>query len=212
MHRRGNIPWPGHDEKAVIDDMLADGESLHWNRCYELVEQLTRQWAGGLPVDLREEITQNAMIKVMLYLPAFKQQSKLSTWLVRIVRSCKADEFRKNQQSHTHPVISLNKPLRNDEGDEESIDLPASLTAEQELEMREELHEIFNAILEFLAEHGKQERNSEIIGLYLDGYNHQKITLQLGIPAPVVGYVIRSMQRYAREFRQHQPPSSLSHR
>jgi len=206
-------PWPGPDEDVVIEAMLADPDSYHWSRCYELVEKLVQQWASDLSLDDKPEVVQNVMMRVVQYLPTFRRGSKLSTWLVKVVRSRRADEFRKLQSSHSMLIVSLDVFPRMWDDDTESIDLPTLLTTEEEFLQREELREIYEALLKHLAEQGKhrkggkQERNSKILDLYLDGLNQQEIARELRIPAPVVGYVIRSIQTFARDYRGRQPPS-----
>lgn len=212
MHRLSSLPWPGPDENPVIDAMLADPDSPHWSSCYELVEKLVSQWAGDLSIDDKSEVIQNVMLKVVQYLPTFKRESKLSTWLVAIVRSCKADEFRKRPSIYSIQIVSLDVSSYKDVDDGGNQDPAAPMTIEEEFLAEEELDEINEALLKYLAEHRKRERNSNILDLYLEGYSQQEIAKELSVPAPVVGYVIRSMRRYARENRKRHPPSPSSPR
>src|SRR5947208_9514177 len=90
-----NLPWPGADDRTVVEEMLRDSKSGQWYECDEYVKRLVQAHAKNIPKDHWNDIAQDAMIRVEKFLPTFKYQCALSTWLFRIVRSSIIDAYRK---------------------------------------------------------------------------------------------------------------------
>src|SRR6266849_3756179 len=89
------LPWPGADDRIIVEEMLRDRSSGQWYECREFVKRLVQGQAKNIPKDHWEDLVQDAMMRVDKYLRTFRYQCKLSTWLFGIVRSCIIDAHRK---------------------------------------------------------------------------------------------------------------------
>lgn len=199
------LNWPGPDENAVINEMLKNPDSPHWRWCQDYVTRLVMKQAVNIPIDQREEITMNAMYRIVRYLPDFKRQSRLTTWIGAIVRSCIVEAFRETRRDSA-TLIPTPEDAFDDAEDE--LDNPeylspefvTSLPSETNILIQEELQEIAAAVQEFVALHANQERNSAILRMVLfQDYSIEDTARVLGINAPVVSYVVRSARRFIRE-------------
>ena len=199
------LGWPGPDENAIINEMLKNPDSPHWRWCQDYVTSLVMKQAVNIPIDLREEITMNAMYRIVRYLPDFKRQSRLTTWIGAIVRSCIVDASREARRASA-TLIPTPEDAFDDAEDE--LDNPeylspefvTSLPSETNILIQEELQEIAAAVQEFVALHANQERNSTILRMVLfQDYSVEDTARVLGINAPVVSYVVRSARRFIRE-------------
>ncbi len=190
-------PWPGPDDKLIVAQMLADPSSHHWNECHTFFEHVIR--ANNLPVDLRDDVVQNAMFTVMRSLPTFHYECRLRTWLGMIANSRIVDAWRNHARKNRQII-----PLDNPPGDEESgtgiLKINAPQTTEGECIIREELREAISVLREYLNTHAKSERNRQILQkVLLEEYTFEEAAQELGVNAPVIRYVVRSVQRYLRE-------------
>lgn len=65
------LPWPGADDRTVVEEMLRDSISGHWYECRVLVKKIVHAWAKNIPQDHWEDIVQEAMIRLGKSLPSF---------------------------------------------------------------------------------------------------------------------------------------------
>ena len=183
--------WPGSDEDSVIDEMLINPYSPHWSECRAFVNELVRARAMNLPVEVHEEIVQNTMLTIVRDLPNFRNQSRLRTWIFAIVRSQIINTYKKQIQVPT---------LAEDEYEDAEPKFVTSSTTEQIAIARQEWQEAVIALQEYIATHANQERNSKILQMVIfDGYSLDHTAKELGVSASVVGYVVRSAQKFVRE-------------
>ncbi len=192
------------DDKIVVAEMLRDHSSGQWHECYVLVMRLVQQKAFNIATNRREDIVQEAMMRIHRYLPNFKFQCSLKTWIHNIVHSCVIDDYRKSSRAE-----QLIMPL-GDSQDEFGLnaDNPVATvsgTVEDECIIRDELHKAFAALLEYVSLHSNQERNRTILHMVLfENRSLEETARAVGCSAPVVGYIVRSAQRYVREKAEYQ--------
>jgi len=71
------LPWPGADDRIVVEEMLRDHSSGQWHECYIFVRKLVHAKAKNIPKDHWEDIVQDAMIS---YLPVSLRIQNLDFW------------------------------------------------------------------------------------------------------------------------------------
>src|SRR5438105_161034 len=112
--------WPGPHEKQVIAEMLENRDSEHWTKCSQLMRWLILKETGKYPTpfspDLVNEIVQNAMLSVVINLPNFRFESKLTTWLLPIARTRTIDGLRL-QTRNTRTNTPLNNLIEGEESE-----------------------------------------------------------------------------------------------
>ena len=91
--------WSGMDERLVVEEMMRDRNSKHWEECSNLVMRRVYATAKNIPNSLQEDIVQEVMYKVTKYLPHFRFQCVLKTWLNSIIE---------------HHIIDLHRKLKNE--------------------------------------------------------------------------------------------------
>jgi RNA polymerase sigma factor (sigma-70 family) len=185
--------------------MLRYPNSGQWHECYLLVRGLVQKQAPATSTDRRDDLVQEAMIRIHKYLPTFQFHCAFKTWVFHIVRSCIIDIYRKSLREG-HVIIPNNDPYHEveQEGDRPSINVQA--TIEDQCIVRDELRKALAALLEYVSLHSNQTRNRKILYMVLfENRSLQETAQALGCSAPVVGYVVRSAQRYVREKLEHQP-------
>lgn len=193
------LPWPGADEKIVIEEMLRDSTSGQWHECYEFVKMRVRIQAKNIPQDCWEDIANDSMMRISKTLYAFRFDSKLSTWIIGIVRSSLIDTYRK--MPHVGQVV----PLPGDPHDDVTHESEAfiarnALTAEDEYMMSDELTNALKALDEYISLHRNKDRNKQILEMVLrDGYSHAEAAQAVGCSAPVASHVVREAQGYVRK-------------
>ena len=189
--------WPGEDDRTVVEEMLRDRESEHWFECREFVKKRVSQ-ATNIPGDRREDIAQDAMIKIDRSLHTFQYQCAFSTWLFEIVRNCIIDVHRKLSRGPTF-IPLLEDPHDDSDHEGDAIVGKAAASAEDEFFVREELDKAFLALQEYLRKHGKKRRNARILQMVLfENRSLEEAAREVGCSAPVAGYVVRAAQIYVR--------------
>ena len=189
----------GTDDKIVVAEMLRDGSSGQWYECYVLVMRRVQIKAHNFSNDRRDDIVQEAMIRIHKYLPTFQFQCALKTWIFTIVRSCIIDAYRKSVHvgeliipfvdSHDDGELEGGMAITNEPGTVEDVCI-----------IRDELHKALAALLEYVSLHSNPTRNRKILNMVLfENYSLEETAQAVGCSAPVVGYVVRSAQRYVRE-------------
>lgn len=123
------FPWPGAEERAVIEEMLRNPESEQWHKCHDFIERCVQIRAKNISEDYRDDIIQNVMIRVTRYLPYFQHQCLLRTWLFNVTRSCIIDAYRKLALSG-HLAISLDDLCDDSEHENEIFIVSTSETVE----------------------------------------------------------------------------------
>jgi RNA polymerase sigma factor (sigma-70 family) len=190
--------WPNMDERLVVEEMLRDRHSKHWEACRAVVKQRVYVRAKNIPTNRQEEIIQEVMVKVVRYLPGFHFHCALKTWLSFIIESCIIDvhrNLRNEAQFSAYPVVSLNE---NDCEGDVSI-LSEVWSAENIFMLHEELRNAIAALFEYATLHSKPSRDRLIVQMViLEGHSHIETAKVAGCSAPVVGYVVREAQRYVR--------------
>jgi len=195
-------PYPQRsttDDKIVVEEMLRDHSSGQWHECYVLVMGLVQRKAHNISINHWEDIAQEAMMRVHKYLPTFKFQCSLKTWIYNIVQSCVIDDYRKSIRT----VQYMMPPSDSQDDFELDADIPVAnvpVTLEDECIIRAELREAFAALLEYVSLHANVERNRTILRMVLlENHSLEETARAIGCSAPVVGYIVRSAQRYVRE-------------
>jgi RNA polymerase sigma factor (sigma-70 family) len=203
MQKRFYDQWPGPDDAPVIDAMLNDTSSHHWNKCQTYVNELVLRLARDFSSDDKEEIVQNSMFWIVRYLPYFERKCRLTTWIVRVVHTRIADAGRLRQTTIRRQALPTNELDEDKENKEYISKISSPRTVEEECILREDLRESSEALLEYLSTHSNSERNILILEMHIAGFSQEDIAKKLHMPTPNVGYVIRSAQSFLREQKWH---------
>jgi RNA polymerase sigma factor (sigma-70 family) len=193
----------GMDERLVVDEMIRDQHSKHWEECNNFVKRCVYAKAKGIISNLQEDIIQEIMYKVTKYLPHFRFQCALKTWLNQIIANCINDAYRmlQNEGPYQSPLVDPHNE-NNREGEE--LNVGEAKSAEDAFETRDEIRDGITALLEYANTHSNPVRNRLILRMVLfEGQTYAEAAKAAGCHAPVVGYVIREAQRYAREKMGH---------
>jgi RNA polymerase sigma factor (sigma-70 family) len=179
--------------------MLRDSKSGQWYECREFVKKLVQAQAKNIPRDLWEDIVQEAMIRVGKYLRTFRYHCRLRTWLFGIVRSCIIDAHRRFMRPG-ESMAPLGNPHDDVEHEGDAFTAVAPGTVEDECIVHDELRKALAALQEYVSTHAHPVRNGRILNMVLlEGRSLEEAAKAVGCSAPVVGYVVRSAQRYVRK-------------
>jgi RNA polymerase sigma factor (sigma-70 family) len=198
-------PWPGTDDNIVVQEMLRDHSSGQWHECREYVRKLVHVKAKNIPEDYREDIIQDAMMRIAKSLATFQLQCAFKTWIFGIVHSCIIDAYRKSRRvgQFTTPLNDIDV-----EGEHESnmLTMHATISVEDKCILDEQLLRVWEALQEYVSTHANPTRNSRILNMVLfENRTLEETARAVGCSAPVVGYIVRSARRYVREKFGHQP-------
>jgi len=206
MNENKSFSWLGADERLVVGEMLRDPDSEHWEKCNESVKQLVYAKAKNIPSDLWEVIIQETMYKVARYLPDFQFRCPFRTWLNLIIKSCIADAYRGRRNERDFTVF-LGEPSNESVHEDEISSRSATKSAEEASMIKEDLRNAHGALLEYANIHANSVRNKHIIRMVLfEGRTHAETAEAVGCNPPVVSYVVREAQRYAREKMERKQP------
>jgi DNA-directed RNA polymerase specialized sigma24 family protein len=198
------LPWPNADDRIVAEEMLRDSRSEQWYECREFVKRLVQMQAKNIPKDHWEDIVQDAMIRVNKFLLTFQHQCSLRTWLFGIVLSCIIDAHRKFTRAG-QSVAPLDDSHENVEREGDAFIANTVGTVEDVCIVHDELDKALIALQEYVSTHAKPLRNGRIVNMVIfEGRSLEAAAKAVGCSAPVVGYVVRSAQRYVREKLGHQ--------
>jgi RNA polymerase sigma factor (sigma-70 family) len=197
------FPWPGVDERSVVKEMICDRDSRHWEDCSKFVQRCVFAKAKNIPNFLLEEIVQEVMYKVTKYLQGFHFQCTLKTWLNTIIEHCIIDTHRKLRN-----VGQFNVPyyeqLNESDGEGEGFNESVAKSAEDIFLTNDDLRNALTALIEYTTIHSNTIRDRLILRMVIiEGHSHVETSKTVGCNAPVVGYVVREAQRYAREKMGH---------
>jgi RNA polymerase sigma factor (sigma-70 family) len=191
--------WPAADERLVVEEMMRDRCSKHWEACDKFVKRRVYAKAKNIPNDHLEDICQEVMVKVTKSLPTFNFQCSLKTWLNTIIEHSIIDMHRRlrNQEPFNAP---LGGPLNENDREGEIVTESEAGSAEDISMINDDLRNAMAALLEYTKAHANSIRNRRIIQMVIfDEYTLAEAAKVAGCNAPVVGYVVRSAQRYVRE-------------
>lgn len=197
-------PRPATDDKIVVEEMLRDRSSGQWHECYVLVARRVQLQAHNISSDHWDDLIQEAMMRIHKYLPTFQFQCAFRTWIFNIVRSCIIDAYRKSVRAG-QIMMPLGDPQDDVEldGDKYTVNTPG--TVEDACITRDELHKALAALLEYVSTHSNPTRNRKILNMVLfENRSLEETARKVGCSSPVVGYIVRSAQRYVREKLEHQ--------
>lgn len=197
-HEQSDI-WFSLNETAIIDAMIADRNSEHWQTCSDFVRYYLGKQFPNLPSRTQEEVVQDTLLSVYKALPSFRRQSKLTTWIVSIAYHRAIDAFRHLsmiEQVETAP----GEPAESRESEFACATSFSPKTPEEIVLTEELLRETFAGIEAFLQMHRKSRRNRIILSLVLiDGLGQKETAHRLDIPSPVVGAVVRAARVFLRQ-------------
>ena len=198
------LPGPEADERAVVEEMIRDPDSKHWEECNEFVKQRVYAKAKNIPNDFLEEISQEAMYKVARALPGFQFHCAFKTWLNPIIENCIIDMYRRLRKERN--TTALEEPSNDDDRQDEPFPISEAETTEEAFMIKEDLRNALAALVEYTNAHSNSDRNRLIIRMVLfEEHTHAETAKAAGCNPPVVSYVIRQAQRYARERKGHKP-------
>lgn len=201
------LSWSATDERlvVVVKEMIRDGDSKRWEECINFVKQRVHANARNIPASLQEDIIQEVMFKVTKYLPHFRFQCTLKTWLTPIIKRTIIDSYRKLKNERVNDSNSSDTNSESDsEGEERSNGEVKS--AEDDVIINDEIRGGSAALLEYANKHSNSVRNRHIIRMVIfEERSYDEVAKATGCNTPVVGYVIREAQRYAREKMDHRP-------
>jgi RNA polymerase sigma factor (sigma-70 family) len=195
------LPWPGADDRIVIEEMLRDRRSGQWYECREFVKKRVQIQAKNIPQDHWDDIVQDAMIRIDKFLPTFQYQCKFRTCLVGIVSSCIIDDYRRfTRAGQFIATVDDSHEDTEHEDDVFTTNISKTVTVEDECIIRDELGKALIALQEYVSTHSKPRRNGQILNMVIfEARSFEEVAKVVGCSAAVVGYVVRSAQRYARE-------------
>lgn len=195
--------WPpaSQDEGQIRAEMQASRDSPHWSHCRRRVSEIVR-WQiarAGLPLYLEEDIVQETMMQVFLYLPLFRGEGRLERWLFSVIRSSLVNHQRRHIPVERH-FTSLEAREDDPEG-AEGLE-PATLrSTEEECILREEFNEVLLKIQAFIDQKwGKnprlKKRNSEILkAMLIDDLPCKDVAEAHGIRQQSVYLLVRDLRR-----------------
>jgi len=197
------LPRPGIDERTIIAEMISGQHPEHWEECRKFVKLCVYANANNIPDSLHEDIIQEVMYKVTRSLERFRFECTLKAWINIIVERCIADAHRGRRNEVTYHFHLAISPIESDyEGEEPGTGEEKS--AEDAFMTDDEIRNGWAALLEYASTHANSIRNQHIIRMVIrEGYTHAEAAKVAGCSAPVVGYVVREAQRYAREKMGH---------
>lgn len=186
------------DERMIVEEMMRDQHSERWEVYYQFVRRCVYARAKNMFDDRLDDMVQEIMYKVTKYLPHFRFQCSLKTWLNAIIEHHIVDEYRKWRNEKPHLPFSTSPPGETDtEGLEGAHEV---VSTEEAFEIQEKIRLGQAALLEYANTHANPVRNWHIIWMVCyEGKTYEEAAIAAGCSAPVVGYVVREAQRYARE-------------
>lgn len=191
-------PWPGADERSVVEEMIRDSDSKHWENLNEFVKQRVHVQARNIPIDHHEEIIQETMYRVAKHLPNFRFRCTFRTWLILIIQNNIINVYRRLKNEWQY-MISLGEASDEDEQADKKFPGCEEKSAEDTFMADEDYRNTREAMLEYADTHANSTRNRLIIQMVaFEGYSKAATAIAARCNPPVVGYVIREAKRYAR--------------
>lgn len=194
----------GTDEKLVVEEMIRNSNSKHWEQCLEFVKPRVYAKTKNVPREDQEEIVQEVMCKVVKYLPSFRFECTFRTWLFPIIDHCIKDKYRADAHHgflYEERLYQIFAELL-DEGDSTGEEFRAKeeLSAEEVFEIYEKIRNGLKALQEYVRTRSNRERNGLIIQtVILEEHTYGEAARRADCDEGVVGYIVREAKRYARE-------------
>lgn len=203
--------WPEPHERQVVFEMLADHDSGHWHKCNELMRWLIMRQVNKLsvilPVYLIDDILQNAMMSVLINLPLFRFESRLTTWLMSIAYSRTIDALRLYTRN-MRASAPLSHQMEGEESEVVAYEYEMSINLEEICTSSEELREVVAEVSTYINSHAKTERNRKIVQMVLfEGHTLVEAAREVGVSPAVASYVIRTLRQHLLE--KFRPPISF---
>lgn len=198
------LPRPGIEERTVAAEMMRDQRSEHWEACSNFVKRCVNANAKNIPIDYHEDIAQEVMHKIKRGLPGFRFESTLKGWVNIIIERCIIDERRKlrNEESTHIPLIDQ---VSESDHESEGFTRGEEKSAEDAFIINEKIRSGWVALQEYTNTHANPIRNRLIIKMVIyEGKTYAEAAKAAGCSEPVVGYVVREAQLYARKMRDWQ--------
>ncbi len=148
-------------QKAVFQQILGE----HKERLYRLCRSMIYQ------PDLTDDLFQEVLLNVWQYLPKFRADAAVYTWLYRVT---------------INTAITFNKKESRHQGRHEAYDL--NLPASQNQALSDDLKMLYQAIQMLKVE----ERT--LVGLYLEGFAYKEIAEILSLSVSNVGVRINRIK------------------
>jgi len=198
--------WPGTDERSVVEDMIRNKHSKNWEECRAFVKQHVYVKAkNNILTSHQDVIIQEVMVKIVRYLPGFRFHCSLKTWLNLIIEHYIIDVHR-NLHNEGRFLVPLGDSSNENDRESDASIRNQAWSAENVFMVNEELRNAIVALLEYANSHSNPTRDQLIISMVIfDGHSYAEAAKAAGCSAPVVGYVVREAQRYAREKMEHKP-------
>lgn len=187
--------WPGADDITVVTEMLNDKDSHHWGACRSFVARQVE--AMDVALDSKEEIVQEVMKSVVKALPGFRYRSRLTTWLIKVIRNKAIDILRYHLSRSSKEI----PPRNTEEGDEEAntFEVVSPRETEDECVIRESLREAISALQIHIKQSKHPARDGIILRLsLLEDYTCEEIAVLLGVDSQTVYYIVRKARRHIR--------------
>ncbi|GAC1429395.1 MAG: hypothetical protein PVS3B3_28670 [Ktedonobacteraceae bacterium] len=195
--------WSKLNDVTVIEAMLIDKHSEHWNTCHEYIQYIVKTKFGNLSPDFQQDAIQEGMLSVHKNLATFRRDCKLTSWLTTVAKNNAITQIRRQKDLQLREVHSESSS----ESPDDEIGHPALSTSKSPEEIaltNERIRETFAMLEDFLKPSNTSEgskawsdRNREILQMVLiDGESQEKTAQALGIPAPNIGYMVRAVRTY----------------
>ena len=190
--------WPGPNVRLVVEEMIGDKNSMHWDECSKFVKRLVYSKVKNIPANIQEEIAQDIMYKVTKYLPSFEFRSGLKTWINLLTQSYIIDVYRKRQNQVC--LVPLNDPFDEIDGEGEIFVANATRSAESLSMINDELRTAVALLIEYTNSHSHPVRDQLILQMVIfEKRTYMETAQAVGCQPPVVGHVVREARRYVRE-------------
>jgi RNA polymerase sigma factor (sigma-70 family) len=195
------LPQPGVSEQAIVEEMLRNREAGHWKKCNEFVTRQVHLKAKNFSWSSQEEIIQEVMYRIARYLPNFRFECALKTWLFQIIGRCIVDEHRYLQHKERLQIPLVDTFTEADYEGEELKTIAANfISIEESFEISEKMRNVVTALLEYASTHANSMRNLQIVRMViLEGHTQAEAAKKLGCDVGVVSYVVREAKSYAKK-------------
>ncbi|HZO75454.1 MAG TPA: sigma-70 family RNA polymerase sigma factor [Ktedonobacteraceae bacterium] len=186
--------WP-EDDRSVVTEMQKDPLSPEWQKCRAFF--IKKYMKKGYPDTIKEDVVQEALIKVLKYLGTFSYKYPLVVWLGIIFTSTAIDFFRKERKERAN--ISLN--VLQDASEEDLEVAIETRTPEDDALIREEIREVITGYHKALEGRRNGKRDFYVWSRVLLGQEVRQIADHLKIDRQTIYRVIREAKQYFSQLR-----------
>lgn len=186
-----NWHWPDKDDRSIVK-MLQDQQSHAWQACRDFF--LKKYVKKGYPESAKEDVVQNALIKVYHSLKDFSFKSSLVVWLGTILSTTVIDFARKERNRDAN--VSLNALQDADEkGWEAAVE---TRTLEDHCLTRETIVEAVTGYREWLKKKSRKnaERDYDLWSRYVQGQSIGQIAHDRQMKEDTVRHALRKAKQY----------------